>query len=963
MTWSTDPFGNVSPFVRLTADVARSVAFCRVHPALRRDAAEVDGDCARRDLANGPYDVAVVVLREPVPPEWATHAAALGIRRNFHRVLGHDEVPVVGERVAHVGYGLNVTRDDWRSVPGHVTSIGTRRAVDRAIVGIDARPDFAVVATGIEVGGSGSSGGDSGGPLLWLDAAPHPLWGQPPVALHSEAPEGEAGQRGTYLGTPETRGFLARALDRNGDGRFDTWCPPNPFDATPDVYEDGDGWLHGFDPTATPENDRDADGYLDDEDDAPDHYNPCQEDRDDDGVWDRRDNCPAHANADQADRDADGIGDACDRCPDAFATGLDSDLGPGVDLDSSDAQPDGVPDECDVCPFVYDPDQSNCNLDAELVVRAREAAVGVPEAERTPIRGDACHPTPCGETTVGLTLTSFAGSTSTLRHDSIRVDAVAEWEDVAAARSRVVDAREGLRFCRCPVAFRLGDSLLARQECALEVASDIDPRVRLGNCTIATPDPYDAEREDLTAWRWMTIPREGVVARTREPGLPLPSGLRAELPARHEVRAPEALHETDLRIDWRSEDEWARWAGVYPDDPDPRGSAGLDGVLWTHTARRFGGASATWSRELSSHYWSGRIPLPYEAGRRFPPPCAGPVVSLAFSSRACAFCAGMASVPYAMMDFRICRPDDPRFRVDVGNFLLDPDELPPIHPFSSASLAPLRGWAGRWVGPAEPPWQLPDGGLRYLAIEPDLGAIGRVVVETDEGLRDVRSQCPVPGQCGEALAVRSAITLAAGTGPAPRTDWIGIVSATRGELFVAGGRDEAGALLREVWALDPQSGRWRRLEASSSVGRPRAITYDATSDDLLVLDEVDAPRRASRMRLVRLAAEGGTADVVASWPRLTRHDRYALAMGHDGALYVAASGAPAAHVVLRLSPRRFGTFAPAGLAAGLGRLFPDQLRVGSASVSLVVEAGRSYRVAAYEERDFARVPRPEERCF
>jgi hypothetical protein len=68
-------------------------------------------------------------------------------------------------------------------------------------------------------------------------------------------------------------------------------------------------------------------------------------------------------------------------------------------------------------------------------------------------------------------------------------------------------------------------------------------------------------------------------------------------------------------------------------------------------------------------------------------------------------------------------------------------------------------------------------------------------------------------------------------------------------------------------------------------------------------------------------------------------------------------------VVLRLAPRRFGTFVPAGLAAGPGRIFPEQLRAAEARVSLRVEAGRSYRVVGYEERDFARLARAADRCF
>ncbi len=101
---------------------------------------------------------------------------------------------------------------------------------------------------------------------------------------------------------------------------------------------------------------------------------------------------------------------------------------------------------------------------------------------------------------------------------------------------------------------------------------------------------------------------------------------------------------------------------------------------------------------------------------------------------------------------------------------------------------------------------------------------------------------------------------------------------------------------------------------------------------------------------------------MASWPRLTSNDRFALAPGHDGALYV-AGGSRVAHVVLRLAAGRHGTFRIAGLAIGAGRIIPEQIHANQHALTVMVEHGRSFRARTYEERDFLRVPTAAERCF
>src|SRR6185436_256394 len=105
-------------------------------------------------------------------------------------------------------------------------------------------------------------------------------------------------------------------------------------------------------------------------------------DPDGDGWIGGHDNCPAVANTDQRNSDGDNLGDACDPTP----------FGP-QDPDG-DGIPDGYPGappwyKADNCPMIKNPDQANCNLDAELAERTRFPG--------TEILGDACDPVPCAD--------------------------------------------------------------------------------------------------------------------------------------------------------------------------------------------------------------------------------------------------------------------------------------------------------------------------------------------------------------------------------------------------------------------------------------------------------------------------------------------------------------------------------------------------------------------------------------
>ena len=106
--------------------------------------------------------------------------------------------------------------------------------------------------------------------------------------------------------------------------------------------------------------DLDQDGWLNQEDNCPEVYNPEQEDSDgdgvgdactdsdEDGVFDLEDNCPLVYNPGQQDLDEDGAGDACDEDTDGDTVADASDNCPLVaNPDQADADGDGLGDACD----------------------------------------------------------------------------------------------------------------------------------------------------------------------------------------------------------------------------------------------------------------------------------------------------------------------------------------------------------------------------------------------------------------------------------------------------------------------------------------------------------------------------------------------------------------------------------------------------------------------------------------
>jgi hypothetical protein len=690
----------------------------------------------------------------------------------------------------------------------------------------------------------------------------------------------------------------------------------------------------------------DADGdwvgdECDDYDEGP--LAACNhDDQDGDGIPDAFDPCPTLRPGTHGalDSDGDGVFDECDRC-----RGVDDQT---VDF-AADEDDDGVADACDACLGVPNPavgdDQPNCNLDAELVALEACLATGPPEdcPRRDYVRGDACDPTPCGDTLFGGARTATGG---VVAQDVVRVDAIAAVESPIAART-------GFRFCRCPDIRGL-DTLEERVACLLPRTL---PTGTVGGCDPATAATLYARRdEEPQSWRWTTVDLTRVASLPRGP---LPGGLDAEARTDHARRVRDDVFEEDLAGRFRFEErDVPRWIAQWGETNATGPGAFLPGVLLTHQpGPPDPRVPASWDRDLATHLESGvlryAVSLPATPVR----PCR-PAFPASYSGVLCPFCAASLPRPWAM---GLCG-DVFRGLIDVAGLRLDPSVLgaPPI---------PDPPPGGRWLAPAEPLAALTRDAVRLVGLTPELG-VARALVEVGGQLVDVDPGCPVPGQCGpcsvpgqcgEPLGAPSAFAARGAGGSA--TEPLVVLSGTRREVYVVAPEG--------VRALDVRQGTTRLLPWSVELEgtTPLAAGYDAQRGELVVL--VEGTRRVGRRlvpeaRIAAVPVDGlRRAAILARFVRMTRNDRFALAVDVAGDVWVAAAPPVGrAHVLVEL--RRDGdALRVGGFRAGPGRLAEgDVLRVDPLGATLLVEDARlGVTPVGVSHRDLVQVPTAAERCF
>jgi len=212
-----------------------------------------------------------------------------------------------------------------------------------------------------------------------------------------------------------------------------------------------------------------------------------------------------------------------------------------------------------------------------------------------------------------------------------------------------------------------------------------------------------------------------------------------------------------------------------------------------------------------------------------------------------------------------------------------------------------------------------------------------------------------------------------------------VLSATRRALWVVGGRaSSGGGELRDVWRHDVETATWRRLWLGSvTLGHVLAATYSPVDERLWILDETyerpgrghrrrrgrgrrRGPPLVRRARLITVHPDFGTAEVVATWRRVTANAEFELSVDPSGALWVAAwRERGGAHVVVRLDTDAPGTVRVLGWRIGAGALAPDGVRADARGLTVIRAATRRRgpRMEHHEAVDLWPVPGGEAACF
>lgn len=894
---------------------------CWIHPEANSSCAPT---CTCGTVGRGTFllDVAVLELEEPfegVTPRSIAPPASC---------LAEGNVPVL-----YRGYGP--TERPRRRMPGIARATGALWRVRT-----DAPDGF---VEGGDSGGTLEERDRLGAPVLGpisasvgftTEAAGILLWGLPPVVpdqprlrpvdwLWSVLDPGGSCALGASPGGCILPGATTPLADADSDGLPDVrdLCPGIPLaagDACDGQHCDADEDWVGDECDTCP-------GSCDYDD--PDH----------DGICSALDACPRVPRArSMTDTDGDHFPDACDSCPStppAASTSCSAPCDAIVEssgatdgrIDSEcpahcDSDGDRVGAECDACPALAD-DQRNCNRDAEDTLLASPPAEVCSPAcgpfERCMggrcvlvRRGDACDPTPCGETWLERS-DSMASGSAELGITNVRVDGLSTLRLPLGAGTR---ARTGMRFCRCSTGRE--DSEGTREACVLDRGDGT------GLCTISDLTAYRAVVEH-PQWRWTSM-TFAVPPRDRLAG----EAGRTEALASYDL--PTDAPETDLQATWQLNDDLARM-GI------PSASF-VPGVLWTHTP----GTRSTLfpdvtpdttgaTRLLTSHYWSGGVERSRAVRTVGPFECFADIAPALIPERVCLTCAAgfPGSWLLAPVEGTRCLAPPPRLpvlRVPVG--ALQSDDV------FSALVGGLLTDGSVWVPAAEPtPW-LPRVGFVYVSITSDGATAGARIISTETGLA-LPGFNPPPDH-GPFLA---AAAIGAPSPPSRSAHGL-VMSARRETLWVIGGVDEDDVPLDDLWAYDLSSETWQRVEVSSTVTPERvlAATYDAVSDALYVIDEVRGaglhPR--PRARLLVLDALGRWARVAAEWPRLLPHARFALAADASGALWLAASAAAhGGHVVVRFRADDDGPDL-IGFDVGSGVLASRWARADGRGLSLLV---------------------------
>jgi hypothetical protein len=578
-------------------------------------------------------------------------------------------------------------------------------------------------------------------------------------------------------------------------------------------------------------------------------------DRDGDGVPDFADNCPLDVNPDQIDRDDDGVGDLCDNC-----TPLTPEWVPLVE--TYEGPLDHHED--------YNPDQANCNEEAEdeaiikldpgaqeegavrrigaadyaEIVGALYAQEG--ECQDTFVsrmkrlrRGDACDPAPCAKARVEMGPVDPAAPAFVCPGPGLI--ALCRWSAPAAVTMEpirdqgVTPGEAGLRYCKCDAPH--ATEAERRAYCASSL---------LGGCTI------DANRFNPPVadayWRLLSLGGAPPSSSFTKPALFGPST-------------------AEVSVSWQSMADLSLLNGGAPLPPIQNGALDADGafvngpklkgILWSFvpilngapTAGQIGPGERNFA-DFASHYLEAdhRIVKQYVVAKRIPQ------LIPAWPWEYCAGCGIDTDMPWLTV-------------ADDGAVLAMGTErvLEVTHAVASEARSLLAG-SGMRVPAAEPEYRLVQAGLtrREVVVDPST------------------------------MQVVGALGVAAGRIVGSTSESQGIEAGTARALVYSGIRDELYALVAQegetsrlsCWTAT--SRRWEAVQLSGVIiEQPEAMTFHLESGALLVVDRT--AKAPDQHRLLRVDLASGRVTRIAERLLVGTYDAVSLSIGYTGTVVLAAS--------------------------------------------------------------------------
>ncbi|MBK9002140.1 MAG: thrombospondin type 3 repeat-containing protein [Myxococcales bacterium] len=611
-------------------------------------------------------------------------------------------------------------------------------------------------------------------------------------------------------------------------------------------------------------------------------------DPDGDGKPSYQDNCPNTSNSSQADQDGDGIGDVCDDCP--------CTNGPDVDGDEVCATACNGPG--DNCPTVANPNQENCNVDAE-VARGAE------------LLGDACDPVPCPRFAPVFKPAAIVGEIKSPLYVDVKVKQALDRIDVAPMGSR---SKAASTLTEVPVEVTATHYRYCIDNLDVDARCFIDTAIADSWLNKAASAP----QEDTTTL-WHRVRMQGL-------GLGVPEGLRTYQTGADFWRAWD--YAADF-WEWKASSWGAPWvpdlvAAMNKNDPSVFFS--FPGRFWVHASTAVGTTDLTNGTGLhalkvnpnqpadsqSNHY---RPLTPFTKYAFYQ---AIGVIDLLFVDRECYWCGSALSVapvdqcPHCTVE-AVSELSSPVSRLVVKNgdgrlgVVSTSGALSPLRTSVGPSLAAKLGSPVLWVDQAEPSAYL--GKSLVAPVSVALSTDGALVEQVFSAGGRLIGQGDLVRGPGDGIA--SLATSAANVQQSPtRSGFIPVYSRSRARVFLVGGSSASG---RDVTfrPLEPD-GQWQDVPPSElTLGTAVAATFNFTDGQLWVMDEIAGPLGTRVARVLTVDPDSGRSEVLGTFPRLGLFEQHFLRTDHDGAvLLFASSKKHHLNAVVRLD-RKNGTLTPA----------------------------------------------------